>query len=120
MGSKGSNIPTSFVASVSSKTRRLIRHQDGLERWGLTKIPNAKIRAFAIANKGLAMSSPKRSSSDQQKIGGFQKLNGFSARCAEQCTTSKTAYQMQTGCRKQSGHTDQAMLFPAYLLTGDE
>jgi hypothetical protein len=73
-------MPTSFVASVSSKTRRLIRHQDGLERWGLTKIPTAKIRAFAIANKGLAISSPKRSSIDQQKIGGFQKLNGFSAK----------------------------------------
>jgi hypothetical protein len=83
MGSKGSNIPTSFVASVSSKTRRLIRHQDGPQRWGLIKIPTTKIRAFAISHKGLAIAFPKRSSSDQQKIHGFQKLNGFSAKDAQ-------------------------------------
>jgi hypothetical protein len=71
------------VASVSSKTPRLIRHQDGPQRWGLIKIPTTKIRAFAISNKGLAIASPKRSSSDQQKIDGFQKLNGFSAKDAQ-------------------------------------
>jgi hypothetical protein len=41
------------VASVSSKTQRLIRHQDGPQRWGLIKIPTTKIRAFAISNKGI-------------------------------------------------------------------
>ena len=54
------------------------------------------------------------------KINGFQKLNGYDARLAEQCTTSNTAYQMQKSHRKRFGHTVQAMLFPAYLLTGVE
>ena len=82
-----------------------------------SRSPPQKIRALAIPKQGVAIPFPQRSA---RNIDVLLKLNGCNARCAEQCTTSKTAYQMQKSHRKRFGHTVQAMLFPAYLLTGVE
>ena len=116
----GTNAQTPLDSIASENGSNLHDGLYGPKNGVFIEFPTTKILDWPNQIKGQQSHVYGDRAAINNKINGFQKLNGRDARSAEQYTTSKTAYQMQKSHRKLFGHTVQAILFPAYLLTGVE